>query len=194
MNTQRALFEHNSEETLPSKYSPYFAHLVIKEASRIRHILLGHQSFLEEIKYPIIDWRNAPISKVFFQYREDEEFEELLPGRPIEGTVISRRLLTIDKGELVHISSANSVFRKIKGTWKKMNSSWSPSLKGGAGSSSRTPTLGTGLSAFRNPDIAGSLDQTQFALLNSPDSEPLLILGGAGCGKTTVALYRMAAL
>ena len=35
-----------------------------------------------------------------------------------------------------------------------MNSSWSPTLKGGAGSSQRTPTLGTGLSAFKNPDIA----------------------------------------
>ena len=75
-----------------------------------------------------------------------------------------------------------------------MNSSWSPTLKGGAGSSSRNLTLGTGLSAFKNPDIAGLLDQNQFALLNSPDNEPLLILGGAGCGKTTVALYRMAAL
>ena len=194
MNTQRALFDHNSESTLPSVYSPYFAHLIIKEGDRVRHILLGHQSFLEEIKFPIIDWRNAPISKVFFQYREEEEFEERLPGRPIEGVVIARRLLTIDKGELVHISSMNSVFRKIEGQWKKMNSSWSPTLKGGAGSSSRNLTLGTGLSAFKNPDIAGLLDQNQFALLNSPDNEPLLILGGAGCGKTTVALYRMAAL
>ena len=101
MNTQRALLEHNSESALPSVYSPYFAHLIIKEGDRIRHILLGHQSFLEEIKYPIIDWRNAPSQKSSFSI-EEEEFEERLPGRPIEGTVVARRLLTIDRGELVH--------------------------------------------------------------------------------------------
>jgi DNA helicase-2/ATP-dependent DNA helicase PcrA len=51
-----------------------------------------------------------------------------------------------------------------------------------------------GTTGNKNPEVSALLDEDQFTLLNEDEHTPLLILGGAGSGKTTVALYRIATL
>ena len=195
MNTQRALLQRQAPSELPSLSAPYFAHMKIEENGSIRDILLGHRSFLETPKLPIIDWRNAPISRLFFNYREGEEFEEELPGRLAVGRIVARRILSVQQGKLQQIlATEGRVQRNADGQWQAMSREVLPHLKGGAGSAARSQSLGIGKSHEASPEISALLDPEQFELLNADFHEPLLILGGAGCGKTTVALHRIALL
>ena len=193
MNTQRALMDRSSTETAPEPLSPYFARLTLAENGREKTILLGHQTFLDDPKLPVIDWRHAPISRIFFNYREGEDYEEQLPGRLAVGTVLARHILTIEKGELVQITGSQRAFVKTSDGWQARKSAI-VALSGGAGTATRGSKIGTGAAGGPSPDIAALLDQDQYRVLNSDIDEPLLILGGAGCGKTTVALHRMAYL
>ena len=194
MNTQRALMERSSVEKAPEPLSPYFARLTLEEKGRTKSILLGHQTFLSDPNLPVIDWRHAPVSRIFFNYREGEEYEEQLPGRLAEGVVKVRNILTIEKGELVQITRPAKTFVKTADGWIAKSSSI-VSLSGGAGTATRNQKhIGTGNAGGPSAEIAALLDRDQYRVLNSDIEEPLLILGGAGCGKTTVALHRMAYL
>lgn len=196
MNTQRALFEHRSESRGPDLRSPYFAHMCLEEKGKRRDVLLGHASFLDSRRFPIIDWKHAPISRIFFNYREGDEFEEQLPGRLSRGVLVKRRVLTIFNGELVRIHAAElGSFRRLEdGSWVKDGRSFIPQLAGGSGSAKRALQGGLNLSTAPAPEVSALLDPDQFRLLTADPSEPLLILGGAGCGKTTIALHRAAYL
>ncbi|MES2744971.1 MAG: DNA helicase, partial [Bdellovibrionota bacterium] len=72
MNTQRAIMGLRKQDPLPDPRAPYFAHLCLEENGKRRDVLLGHQSFLEWRNSPIIDWKHAPVSRIFFNYREGE--------------------------------------------------------------------------------------------------------------------------
>ena len=194
MNAQRALIEHSPETKFPDPNSPYFAHMRLKEGDVQKDILLGYQTFLEA-SFPIIDWRHAPIAKIFFNYCEEDEYEEKLPGRVARGILIERNILTIKNSQLMRISTPRKSYRRADdGGWEVDDIGILPSLQGGAGSANRGQAIGTGQSGKVSHDISALLDREQYALLSADHDEPLLILGGAGCGKTTVALHRMATL
>ncbi len=106
-----------------------------------------------------------------------------------------RHILTVHNGYLNQITTpAESLSKSAGGIWTVDRAAGQPHLAGGAGSASRSQHLGTGQAGAPAPEVLALLDQEQFALLESDPDEPLLILGGAGCGKTTVALHRLAAL
>ncbi len=195
MNTQRALLEHKSDGRLPDSRSPYFAHLCLEEKGKRRDVLLGHGTFLESRRLPLIDWKHAPISRIFFNYREGEEFEEELPGRLAIGTVVKRRVVTIFNGQILRIFTGDRQYRKREdGQWIRESRSFVPLLAGGAGSAKRTLQSGLNLTQTPAPEVSALLDPHQFRLLTADSDDPLLILGGAGCGKTTIALHRAAYL
>ena len=52
----------------------------------------------------IVDWKNAPISKIFYRYREGEEYVEDIGEREIEGVLVTRRMLLIENGTLMRIN------------------------------------------------------------------------------------------
>ncbi|MBF0441183.1 MAG: AAA family ATPase [Oligoflexales bacterium] len=194
MNSSRALIDSHTELGLPDFGSPYFAHMRLVEGKKTRDILLGYVTFLDG-DIPIIDWRHAPVSRIFFNYRQGDEYEEKLPGRIARGTLVERNILTIRNSELVHISTHQGSFRKNdEGIWDHDTSIMVPTLKGGQGTANRGKFIGTGKSGLMSPDVAALLDRDQYDLLTSDHDVPLLILGGAGCGKTTVALHRIASL
>jgi len=188
--------------------SPYFAHLKVEEEGRSRDVFLGKATRIER-GIRIVDWRNAPISRIFYAYQQGEEYEEELGGRVRLGEVVARRTVTIRRGELERIDAP-------EGTWRRHDDdTWhherpEPArLAGGQGAASvmlHQPgqgthrRMGTDLRGSRRrtdkrlPDIAGLIDADQFELITRPSSGFVVIRGTAGSGKTTVALHRIAYL
>ena len=196
MNTNRALIEHQPTEVLPEQRSPYFARMRLVENGQDKDILLGHRTFLDG-RVPIIDWRHAPVSRIFFTYRPGEEYEEALPGRVASGILALRHVLTISDGRLIQIKTQDATYwQNDSGVWLKAVAGGfaAGSFAGGAGSAARGANALGGAKGVPAAEISALLDPQQFALLDESENEPLLILGGAGCGKTTVALHRMAML
>jgi DNA helicase II / ATP-dependent DNA helicase PcrA len=197
LNLHQSLANIDFKKKLPDMRSPYFAHLKIKENDgRVRDILIGHQTFLDtKHDISVIDWKNAPLAKIFFLYREGQEFFEQLPGREITGIILQRNVLTFEMGHLIAINSPSQNFRKdAQGQWLEDQIEQGATLSGGQGSANRGQTFGSGLGGQRMPDVSALLDHKQYQLLHNSTDEHLLILGGAGSGKTTVALHRIASL
>ena len=59
-----------------------------------RSILIGRNTFISD-RVRIVDWRNAPISRVFYCYEQGEEYEETLAERVHRGVVLARRTVSI---------------------------------------------------------------------------------------------------
>ena len=98
--------------------SPYFGHLRLEENGKRRDILIGPRSYVNsDAGVRVVDWRHAPVSRIYYRYREGEDYEEELGDRMIEGVVLARRGVTISKGELARVSSPQGTFvRDSSGT------------------------------------------------------------------------------
>jgi DNA helicase-2/ATP-dependent DNA helicase PcrA len=183
-------------DPLPDERAPYFAHLRTREGERERDFLLGRVTFLHApTQVKVLDWRHAPLSRIFYQYREGDEYVEQLPGRLAEGTVEVRRVVTILDGKLMRIvTPERTLARDGDGTWTAFDRGEGPVLGGGEGSAERGRRLGTGAGGAIVPDVTALLDAEQFDILAEGGEGPMLILGGAGSGKTTIAMHRVATL
>ncbi len=192
-----------TEEERPFNLSsPYFGHLRLKQGGRVKDVLIGERTVIApKFPYPITDWRNAPVSRLFYSYREGDEYEEEFAGKPVEGTVVAHRRLIILQGRLLRIDCPQGTFRLAGHDWIKVEGH-PPRLHGGAGTAVRPGTvtpLGVGYDGIagddrRLPSITGLIDPAQFDLITRPDSGIVVIDGGAGSGKTTIALHRIAYL
>lgn len=180
---------------LPDLVEPYFGRMRIRSGGRSRDVLLGTRSFVEpRCGVTLVDWRKAPISEVFFTCDPGEEYEIEASGRSLSGVLERRHLVTFEAGALVSISVPGGSLRKTAGEWLFEPEGFVPGLAGEAGLPGAKGTFGTGATGRKTPRISALLDRRQVALLGRDPGEPLLILGAAGCGKTTVALHRVATL
>ncbi|GIW43652.1 MAG: hypothetical protein KatS3mg077_0934 [Candidatus Binatia bacterium] len=189
--------------------SPYFAHMRIRENGSERDVLLGKATRLSD-DVRIVDWRHAPISKIFYRYQQGEEFDEEIAGRRALGELVVRRTVTIRDRELQRVEAPEGVFvrdAQAPGGWRKARARH-PRLAGGEASALRayggeeamrrrlgTDASGVSMRADKHlPDIAGLIDPAQFELITRPSVGFVVIRGTAGSGKTTVALHRIAYL
>src|SRR5688500_10815127 len=90
--------------------SPYFAHMQLREgqgeAEKRRDVLIGKRGFIDRAQnVQIVDWRNAPISQVYYRYEEGDDYEENVDGRVFAGVVEVRRNLTIAQARLRRIGA-----------------------------------------------------------------------------------------
>ena len=69
-------------------------------------------------------------------------------------------------------------------------------LSGGSGSAARPVQVEIGPYRLDKhlPQITALIDERQFEIISQPEAGVILIQGGAGSGKTTVALHRLAYL
>ena len=195
---------HRYDPALPDVANPYFAHLrlVTDEGDR-RDIMLGKTTYLKD-GVRIVDWRDAPISQIFYRYEEGEVFAEEIAERLMSGEVEARRTVTISGGQLTRVATPSEAFLRADDRWIEHGPDQRTRLYGGEGTASRPettrPLLGApdGSTLHRLdkhlPEIAALLDSEQFDLLTSSPSSLLVVSGGAGSGKTTVALHRLAYL
>jgi DNA helicase-2/ATP-dependent DNA helicase PcrA len=188
-----------AEGVLVDPGSPYFGHLRLREGGRERDVLVGRATFVDaprEVR--IVDWRNAPVSQLFYRYPEGSDYEERFGTRTVEGEILVRRTVTIAGGALERIASP-------QGTWIREGTEWHRTeppdfaLAGGEGTATRPRGV---LGAARGPqrldrhlpEIAALIDARQFELITGRGTGLVVIQGGAGSGKTTIGLHRIAYL
>jgi DNA helicase-2/ATP-dependent DNA helicase PcrA len=193
---------------------PYFGHLILDDGKKRRHVLIGNSGWVptKTSGLAIVDWRHAPVSRIYYRYDEGEDFEEHFGGRLSTGNVLARRTVTITDGGLRRITwSKGAVARRRDGSWVRVSVGQRPSLAGGAGTAARPAPINerpddykagmlgvVGDESLREDKhlkaITGLIDKAQFDLITRPDSGIVILQGGAGSGKTTVALHRAAYL
>ena len=195
---QRA--QHVEVEADPG--NPYFGHLRTRtDDGERRDVLVGKATFISG-GVRIVDWRNAPIARLFYQHREGDDYAINIAGRDLEGEILLRRMVTVRDGELVRVAGGEGTWVRGDGVWHDLGAD-RPSLRGGEGTAAmpeRTrPVLGSGGAWGRAarvdkhlPEIASMLDAKQYAMITRADSGLIAIQGSAGSGKTTVALHRVA--
>ena len=214
MHTLGAVRAHRGKSTVGSidRKSPYFAHLRLEETvnmpggrgeqQRRRDVLVGSKQYLDAgAGIRIVDWRNAPVSRIFYRYREGDSYEETLGDRPIEGEVLARRTVAIVNGELRKVTAPQGTFVVDEGgRWRRAEAMTARLRLPGKGEGVGPTALpadarGKATSADRLlPSIAAMLDKEQYELITKPGLGLVAIQGSAGSGKTTVGLHRVAYL
>ena len=192
--------------------SPYFGHLRLLEDSRDRDIFIGKRSYINaSAGVVIVDWRNAPISSLYYRYAEGDDYDEHIAGRRREGLVTARRTLSVVEGDLRRVSAPQGVFvREADGSFRQLDEE-AARLRGGEGVAlrpkgpvfvSRQERRRTRSKRFRPglrpdkllPEISALIDRRQFELITREKAGILIVTGGAGSGKTTIGLHRIAFL
>lgn len=189
--------------------NPYFGHLRLREgrSGGVRDVLIGRHTLLDEGDgVTIVDWRNAPVSRLYYRYEEDDDYEEEFDERTLEGRILVRRSLAVQEGVLRRVAAPQGTYA-LDGRLRfhETVGSAKPTLQGGSGLAARVPTppprqLGvhgdeSQLRADKHlQEITALIDKQQFDLITRSDAGIVLIQGGAGSGKTTVALHRVAYL
>jgi DNA helicase-2/ATP-dependent DNA helicase PcrA len=197
--------------------SPYFGHMRLIEGGRRRDVLIGQRGYVEPGGgVQIVDWRNAPVSRLFYRYEEGDAYEEQLGDRVVEGEVQVRRTVAIVDAELRRVTSRDATFaRDLRtGAWREVNVRQArlsvardghvtvekdlPASAPGAAAKGPRGRLGLDSGQARVdrflPAIAALIDPRQFELITKPSSGLIVVQGSAGSGKTTIGLHRIAYL
>jgi len=188
--------------------SPYFGHLRLRErvAGRgavERDVFIGRATFVDAAaRVNVVDWRHAPVSQLFYRYAEGSDYEERFGERDVEGDIVARRTLTIENGVLLRVACPQGVWARASahGPWQRTDLP-EPALAGGQDTAARPArgVLGSapaGRQALDRhlPEIAALIDPRQFDIITARGAGVVVIQGGAGSGKTTVGLHRLAYL
>lgn len=219
MHNLGALRAHRGKGTAGAvdRKSPYFGHLRLEETvlarggrgpgkERRRDVLVGSRRYLDPgAGIRIVDWRNAPVSRIFYRYREGDGYEETLGDQPVEGVVVSRRTVAIVDGALRKVTAPQGTFvREADGQWRRA-AAHTARLRLPAAQAGDRPATPAALAAVDGrqrstsadrllPAIAAMLDKEQYDLITRPGAGLVAIQGSAGSGKTTVGLHRVAYL
>lgn len=154
---------------------PYFARVVTREGDKSVEFRLGTASFPSQ---RIVDWRRAPISQLYYSYKQDEEFDEIIQGRERSGKIILRR-------GYQGIDDSLKSIELPEGNISRQGDKWIFDSQDEV--MSRAPGHDGHL-----PPILSLITEEQFGLITHEAKRPVVIQGIAGSGKTTVALHRLA--
>jgi DNA helicase-2/ATP-dependent DNA helicase PcrA len=195
-------------ESVPvDRRSPYFGHLRLLQDGRRRDVLIGQRGYVEPGGgVQIVDWRNAPVSRLYYRYDEGDTFEEKLGTCEVEGEVLIRRTVTIVDAELRRVASAQGILSRDPPDlmWRsvdldKVRLGVAPSAASPIAPHDHELRLGFERHGQRRADgflpaIAALIDPRQFELISRPSAGIIVVQGSAGSGKTTIGLHRIAYL
>jgi DNA helicase-2/ATP-dependent DNA helicase PcrA len=151
--------------------SPYFGRLVLEENEKRREILIGRATHLDSKEnVRIVDWRDAPVSRLYYRYEEGEEYDEVFGDREISGIVLTRRSIGIVDYELKRVGSPQGTFvRGRSGSFRRVEGRASH-LSGGAGTALRTRCPTSPGSAASQVRMRGQSARQQRAALRPSSS------------------------
>ena len=164
--------------------NPYFGILEIADDDLgPKSYCLGRQSFFDSCnRVLVLDWREAPISRLYYEYEVEEEYAEEIRGRERTGTISAKRQVDTAGGELRQIMERGILLvRGADNNWGRAEA---------AGPAARKE----GEQDHRLPEITSLISGEQFRAITHPESRTIVLQGGAGSGKTTVGLHRIAYL
>lgn len=156
-------------------------HLRLETARRVADVFLGDATHLDAT-VSIIDAETAPMAEVFFTTDEGSIYEVEVDGRSVSGRLLEKHLFTLEGRSLATVTTPDGTFRRSPRGWAAEVGP--PTIEG------RPPHQRR---AFQSP-LEVTLDPAQQRAVDLPRNEPVLMLGEAGFGKTTVALHRLLAL
>lgn len=191
LNILHSLAEKLTENNaFPDALSPYFGHMQIEQEGKQKDLFIGHCALSETgLAEKIVDWKRAPIARVFYQYDKGEDFDLDLEDREVSGKVLDKAVLTVQAGKLLRVDREGQTYIKNQeNEWININQDVQE-LSGGE--QSAYGEFGTGRTNYQHADVLSLLDKSQFELVHRDQRHPLLIIGSAGSGKTTVALFRL---
>ncbi len=158
------------------KTRPYFARIVLEDRSFAKPREIEYK--IGKVACPdanIIDWKNAPLAKLYYEYKEGEEYLEDIRDVERVGTLKRRHSVKIKDSELEELQYSDSIYRLNKeGKWESASR-----VKRSDGHS------------FELPTILSLITKDQFRLITDESDSPVILVGIAGSGKTIVALHRL---
>src|SRR5512140_896110 len=172
----------NARGLLPAGPVPCFAHMHLETPAGERDVLLGTTTRVGQA-VSVVSWQDAPLAEVFFAHDEGDAYEVELADRVLSGRLIERNLLAFSSGELVEVQGGGAVLRREGAAWAEVG-------RPRRVLAPRPPQI----AGHRRSPIEVELDPAQRAVVELPLGRSALVLGEAGCGKTTVALHRLAHL
>lgn len=169
---------------LPRRAVPYFGHMRLATASGELDVLLASEMRMAS-GLAVVDWQRSALVEAFFSCPVGEPYEIVDGGRTLKGTLLSRSLVRFEAGELVGVSSGGVDLERLP------TGHWAPATRAArAKLRPRPPSQRT----RQGPSVDFQLDEGQKRVVALPAGQATLVLGEAGCGKTTVALHRLVRL
>lgn len=169
-----ALFFDMSKDELNSlmkaRYNPYFARIDFLRDGQSQHevMYIGKTSLYsrENQEQIIVDWR-SPIANLYYEGRlGDVEYHAY--GKDYKGHLSLKRQIMIEEGELKELRDID-----LTTTDELLQESLAKS------------------SNNRLTEIITTIQEEQNRIIRADLNKPIIVQGGAGSGKTTIALHRI---
>lgn len=176
---------------------PYFARVIYHEKGRDVEFKLGLASFPA---LRIVDWRKAPISRLYYDYEEGDSYDVDIAGAQRQGTIKLKRAYRGEGPDLAEIDLKDIRYVQTRGRWEKRNKAEQLIFSLKDKNKIRQLLKSTDPEQLKRAseesgylhNVLSLLTPEQFRLVSLEVDKPVLIQGAAGTGKTTVALHRLA--
>lgn len=189
IQNQLRLFEA-ARPSLPREPTPhYLAHLALESRGKRSDVLLTTLGRSVSVRAEgrhilLVDWQTSPLAELFFSHAEGTRYRIVTRGESSSGKVVERNLVGFAGDRLVELTTPSAVFsRRGSDSWEKSKARNLKLVPRPEGQRKRAASL-----------VDVTLDPAQLGIVRLSPGTPLLVLGEAGHGKTTVALHRLSHL
>lgn len=171
---KRSVYAENANKKVRAykkmQQSAYFARIDFDDGDEVLPIYIGIASLSSGNDFYVYDWR-APISSMFYNYEVGDASFEISTGEKTTGKITLKRQYRIKGDEIVEIFDTD--MQVIDNVLKTM-------LSGNASNKMK--------------NIVNTIQKEQNAVIRKNDVDLLIVQGPAGCGKTSIAMHKIAYL